>query len=253
MPSALRLIACVLALAVLVTGCTNRRVEEDAAPEERVVPVGAQPVTTGSMRAVIHATGVITPAAGAEFLVTSPEPAVIAEITKNEGEPVASGETLVRFDIAGAGESVARQRAEVARLQAALENTRIAQARARDLAGRGFISRREMEDADREVVEAQGAVARAESARTAAEAAAARAIVRAPFNGIVATRLHNPGDVITGAATDPVLRVIDPRSLEITAAVPAADAARWMRRRSGSWSPRARRPARRPAASTHSG
>src|SRR5687767_405402 len=228
MPRAPRHAACALTLAFLVAaGCTNRRAQEEtASEEEQVTPVGAQAVTNGSLRAVIHATGVITPAAGAEFLVTAPEPAIIAEITKDAGDPVTSGEMLVRFDIAGAGDSVARQRAEVARLQAALENARIAQARARDLAGRGFISRREMEDADREVADAQGAVTRAELARSAAESAAARAIVRAPFNGIVAQRLHDQGDPIKGAITDPVLRVIDPRRLEITASVPRADAAR---------------------------
>lgn len=223
---ALARLICALLLIAFAAGCTNRRAQEETVTEEQVTPVGAQAVTTGSLRAVIHATGVITPAAGAEFLVTSPEPATIAEITKNQGDPVTAGEMLVRFDIAGAGDSVARQRAEVARFQAALENARIAQARARDLAGRGFISRREMEDADREVVDAQSAVSRAESARSAGEVAAARAIVRAPFNGIVAQRLHNQGDLIKGAAVDPVLRVIDPRRLEITASVPVADAAR---------------------------
>jgi RND family efflux transporter MFP subunit len=224
MPRALLCLACALLIA---GGCTNRRAQEEAATEEElIVPVGAQPVTTGSLRAVIHVTGVITPSAGGEFLATAPEPATIAEITKREGDAVTSGEMLVRFDIAGAGEAVARQRAEVARLQAALENARIAQTRARDLAGRGFISRREMEDADREVVEAQQAVSRAQAAQAAAEAAASRALVRAPFNGVVAQRLHDPGDVVKGVATDPVLRVIDPRRLEVTASVPAKDASR---------------------------
>ncbi len=227
MPRALPGLICALALTALAAaGCTNRRAQEETPNEQQVTPVGAQAVSNGSLRAVIHATGVITPAAGAEFLVTSPEPATIAEITKDAGDPVTSGEMLVRFDIAGAADIVARQRAEVARFQAALENARIAQARARDLAGRGFISRRELEDADREAVEAQTAVSRAESAQSGAEAAAARAIVRAPFNGIVAQRLHNQGDLINGAAVDPVLRVIDPRRLEITAAVAVSQAAR---------------------------
>jgi RND family efflux transporter MFP subunit len=223
----LRALLCLTGALAIAAGCTNRRAQEDSAPEEElVVPVGAQPVTTGSLRAVIHVTGVITPAAGAEFLVTSPEPATIADITKSQGDAVTSGEVLVRFDIPGAGDAIARQRAEVARLQALLENARIAQTRARDLAGRGFISRREMEDADREVVDAQAAVSRAQAAQAAAETAAARAVIRAPFNGIVAQRLHNPGDLVKGVATDPVLRVIDPRRMEITASVPAKDSSR---------------------------
>src|SRR5207344_683489 len=57
---------------------------------------------------------------------------------------------------------------------------------------------------------------------------AARSVVRATFDGLVAKRLHNPGDLVDAAASDPVLRVIDPRRLEVVASVPLADAARVM-------------------------
>ena len=220
-----RFAVCLLLLAA--AACTSRRAQEDtSADTETIAPVVAQPVTTGSLRAVVHASGVITPAQGAEFLVTAPEAATVADVTRNEGEAVTSGDVLVRFDLPGANDSVARQRAEVARTQALLENARIAQSRARDLSGRGFISRRELENADRELADAQAEVGRAQAALAASESAAARAIVRAPFSGIVARRLHNPGDLVQGAATDPVLRLVDPRRLEITATVPAEDASR---------------------------
>jgi RND family efflux transporter MFP subunit len=219
-----RLTLCLLL--IVAAACSRRAQDEQPADTQTIVPVVAQPVTTGSLRAVVHASGVVTPAQGAEFLVTAPEPATVAEVTRNEGEAVASGDVLVRFDLPGANDSVARQRAEVARTQALLESARIAQSRARDLFGRGFISRRELENADRELADAEGAVARAQAALTTSEAAAGRAIVRAPFSGVVARRFHNPGDFVQGAATDPVLRLVDPRGLEITATIPAADAPR---------------------------
>jgi RND family efflux transporter MFP subunit len=147
-------------------------------------------------------------------------------VTRSEGDTVTSGDVLVRFDLPGANDSVSRQRAEVARTQALLESARIAQARARDLFGRGFISRRELENADRELADAEAAVTRAQGALAASEGAAARAVVRAPFSGIVARRFHNPGDLVQGAATDPVLRLVDPRGLEVTATIRAADASR---------------------------
>jgi cobalt-zinc-cadmium efflux system membrane fusion protein len=216
----------VLQLALSIA-CTPRRAQEEAANDtENIVPVGGEIVRAGSIRAVIHATGVVTPAPDAEFLALAPEPARIAEITRDVGQPAASGDILVRFDIPSASESVGRQRAEVARLQALVENARIAQARARDLFERGIISRREMEDADRELANAQAEVGRAEVARTAAESALARAVIRAPFNGIVVARLHNPGDLVQGTATDPVLRLVDPARLEVTATIRAADSAR---------------------------
>jgi RND family efflux transporter MFP subunit len=50
--------------------------------------------------------------------------------------------------------------------------------------------------------------------------------VRATFDGIVAKRLHNPGDVVEATSGDPVMRIIDPRRLEVVAAVPLADSPR---------------------------
>ena len=218
-----------LALGAVVSGAACGREaprEEVAADTEVAVPVAAEAARRGSLRAVIRTTGVVTPAAGSELIVSAPEPARILEIPKAEGERVASGDLLVRFDMPSATVDASRQRAEIARVQARLENSRFAQTRARDLLERGIISRREMEDADRDVADAQADVARAEAARAAADASMARAIIRAPFAGVIAQRLHNPGDVVQGIATDPILRLVDPDRLEITAPIPAADAQR---------------------------
>jgi RND family efflux transporter MFP subunit len=193
---------------------------------EIAVPVAAQPARRGSLRAIIRTTGVVTPAAGSEFIVTAPEPARIVEIPPAEGNRVARGDILVRFDVPSAAAEAARHQAEVARAEALLENARIAQTRARELVDRGIISRREMENADREAADAQADVARAEAARRASEAAAARAIIRAPFAGVIAQRLHKPGDLVQGIATDPILRLVDPERLEVTAPIPAADVSR---------------------------
>jgi RND family efflux transporter MFP subunit len=50
--------------------------------------------------------------------------------------------------------------------------------------------------------------------------------VRARFDGVVARRWHNPGDLVDGAQSDPILRVVDPAHLQVIAAVPLADLAR---------------------------
>jgi RND family efflux transporter MFP subunit len=188
------------------------------------VPVTARPAEIGSLRAVIHSTGIVTPAQGAEFLVVPPETTRILDVTKAEGDQVASGDVLVRFEAASANANVARQRAELAGAQALDENARIAQQRIRDFVERGLVARQEIDRADRELADAQAGVARAQSALAAAEAAAARAIVRAPFAGVVANRFKNPGDMASSA--DAVLRIVDPRRLEVTATVPSADVPR---------------------------
>ena len=201
-----------------------------AAPEqvesEAVVPVSAEPARVGDLRASIHATGTVTPAPGAELLVVAPESARIAEMPKAEGDRVATGDLLVRFEIPSASADVARQQAEVGRAEAQIENARAALTRARELFDRGVAARKEMEDADRDLADAQASHAQAQAALASAESAAGRATVRAPFSGVVVRRLHNPGDLVEATASDPVLRLVDVRRLEVTALIPIGDVAR---------------------------
>ncbi|MEQ1575699.1 MAG: efflux RND transporter periplasmic adaptor subunit, partial [Vicinamibacterales bacterium] len=218
--------ACLLLLPVvaLLVGC-RRQAHVESEVEETVVAVAARPAQVGSLRTVLHLSGVVTTAPGGELLVVAPEPAQVLEVLKAQGDMVSPGEALVRFDLPGATQEVARQRAEVAQLQAQLENARAAQARMRDLVDRGFVPRRDMDGVDREHADTLASLTRANTAMAAADASAGRAIVRASFAGVVAQRLHNPGDVVRGIG-DPVLRIVDPRRLEIDAAVPAADMVR---------------------------
>jgi RND family efflux transporter MFP subunit len=209
---------------ILPASCSSPAPEE--VESETVVPVVTEVAEIGNIRATIRATGAITPAPGAELVVVAPEPARIAEMPKAEGDAVASGDVLVRFDIPSTTAEVGRQRAELARAQAQLENARAAQMRARALFERGIAARKEVEDADRDVADAQAAIAQAQATLVGAEAAAGRAVVRAPFTGVVAKRLHNPGDLVEAASSDPVLRVIDPRRLEVTASIAIADVQR---------------------------
>jgi RND family efflux transporter MFP subunit len=175
---------------------------------------------------VIRASGIVTPAAGSEFIALASEPAQILDVPHPQGGRVASGDVLVRLAMPSADAELSRQRAELSRAQALLENARVTQTRSRDLVERGIISRREMETADNEVTSAQSEVARAEAARQRVEASLARAIIRAPFGGLVAQVLHKPGDMTQGIVTDPILRLVDPDRLEITAPIGAADAPR---------------------------
>ena len=191
-----------------------------------MVPVAAQAAQVGRLRSVVHAGGIVIPADGAEYLVVAPEPARILELRHNDGDAVAGGDVLVRFEMPTAAQEVARRQADMDMAQAQVENARIAATRARDLAGRGLIARIELDNAERELADALAAVGRAEALRRLAEANAARAIVRAPFAGVVAKRFKAPGDVAQALPTDPVLRLVDPHRLEVRAFIPAADVAR---------------------------
>jgi RND family efflux transporter MFP subunit len=216
----------VIALSLVAFACRRDQPAPAETTDEPPVPVAAQPATMGRVRAVLHASGIMVPAEGAEFLVVAPEPGRVVEVTKQEGETVESGDVLVRLDIPSAAGDAARQRAEAARARADVENARVNQGRSRDLAERGLMARRELDDANRALSDAQAALVVAEAAQASADAAAARAVVRAPFAGVIASRLHNPGDLVQGSVTDPILRLVDPQRLDVSASVPAADLSR---------------------------
>jgi RND family efflux transporter MFP subunit len=214
----------VAVVAVAAATCSKPAVEETES--EAPVPVKVEAAETGSIRGVLHATGTVNPAPDGEMIVVAPEPARIAAIPKAEGERVARGDVLVRFEIPSLQAEVQRQAAEVQRAQAALANAKANQVRQRELFERGIAARKDVEDADRMVADAEAAVGQAEASRAAAITAASRATVRAAFNGVIAKRFHNPGDLVEAAASDPVLRLIDPRRLEVVASIPLSDSSR---------------------------
>ena len=193
---------------------------------ETVVPVTTEPAVMGSIRAVIHATGDVNPAAGAELIVVAPEPARITEIPKAEGDAVRRGDVLVRFDIPTLDAEVASKGAEATAAETRLRTARENATRLRDLFDRGVASRKEVEDADKEAADAQSALSQAQAGRNSAQQLASRTTVVATFNGVIAKRLHNPGDLVEAASSDPVLRVIDPSRLQVDASVPIPDLAR---------------------------
>ena len=215
-----------LSIAALVgaVSCATQAPEE--VDSETVVPVKTAPATRGAIRGVVHATGIVTPAPGADLLVVAPDAARITAIPHAAGDRVRRGDVLVEFEIPGATAELERQQAEVSRARAALDNATSAQARAHDLFDRGVAARRDVEDADRAKAEAEASLAQANASRAAAQVVAGRATVRATFDGVVAKRYHNPGDLVEASSGDPVLRVIDPRRLEVVASVPLADVSR---------------------------
>jgi len=223
-PRHLSFVVVSLAALVALAGCSHQAAEE--VESETVVSVKVTPASLGAIRGVVHATGIVTPAAGADLVVVAPEGARIEEIPHAAGDPVRRGDLLVRFELPNSAAEVQRQQAEVVREQAALENARAAQTRSRELFERGVAARREVEDANRGVAEAEAMLAQAQASLVAARTVAGRATVRATFDGVVAKRMHNPGDLVEATSGDPVMRIIDPHRLEVVASVALRDAPR---------------------------
>jgi RND family efflux transporter MFP subunit len=84
-----------------------------------------------------------------------------------------------------------------------------------------------MDDADREVLSAENELAVAAATMRATEARGQTATVRAPFNGVVSERFHQPGDAVRPEESDPILRVIDPKQVQVSASVDVTDMTRF--------------------------
>ena len=218
------IIALAAVLALAACGRSGPR-ETEAEP---AIPVLAEPVRLGNIRASISATGVVGTLPGATFTVFAAQPGRIADITKNVGDPVKGGEMLVRFDFPSLRAQTAANAAAAKAADLLVKQAQIAQERIRALVAQGAASRSELDDADRQVAAAEAEAAVARAALGAVEAQGRNTAISAPFDGTVTERLHNPGDTVRADETDPIMRLIDPKQVQVMVTLPAADTARFV-------------------------
>jgi RND family efflux transporter MFP subunit len=211
-------------LAVALTACSKPAVE--AVATTAASPVTVLAVAPSALEGVVSATGVVSAAPGADWIITAPEPARIVELPKAEGDRVKPGDLLVRFEIPSLSTDVSTRHGEVQQAQARLDNAQASVTRLTTLVEHGVAAQKELEDARRELAEATAARTQALSASENAGVLAARTVVRARFAGVVAKRAHNPGDMVEASATDVILRVIDPTRLQVIASVAIPDLTR---------------------------
>jgi len=207
------------ALSVIVAGgCAKPGVEK--AETEAPVPVTVEPARVETLTATITATGVVTAAPGGDWTITAPGPARIVEIPKAENDPVHVGDLLVRFDMPSLTADLNARKADLAQATSRLNTAKDQLVRETNLLSQGVTAQREVNAAKQDVVDAESALQTAQSAVTANQDLSDRLVVRAKFDGVVAKRWHNPGEMVDASAGDPILRVINPTQLQVVASVP---------------------------------
>jgi RND family efflux transporter MFP subunit len=216
----------VLALLLSILPACSRPAPEQTDVEPSV-PVITEPVRLGTVRGTVSATGIVTTLPGATYSVIAHQPARIAEITKTTGDEVKSGEVLVRFEFTWLRAETAVNAAAMKAAELRLRQARLAQSRVQSLLSKGAASQREMDDADREVTLAEGELTTASASMASTEARGQDTTIRAPFNGTVVERLHQPGDFVRPEESDPILRLIDPKQVQVSATVAATDIVRF--------------------------
>jgi RND family efflux transporter MFP subunit len=209
------------AAALLAVGCGRGRAPEETVESEASVVVHTAKAAPATIRVEVKAPGSVVASPGAEIVVTAPQQGRVLELPHGEGDRVARGELLVAFEIPSLVADVAARESALSQARARVVNTQAARDRLAGLLERGIAARKEVEDAERDLVESQAAVQESTAALESSRQLLARQRVTAPFDGVVVRRWHNPGDLVDASASDPILRFADPARTEVEALVPA--------------------------------
>ena len=228
-----------LAMFLAAAGCSgngNAKQTKEAAAGKPPVAVEAAKAGTGDVTDGIEVVGTLSPKFQAEI---KPEyGGLVAQVYVNDWARVRKGDPLLRVDTRE-GEVVlqkAKAALEIAKaslLEAEASGNRADREheRAVKLLESGLVTRQGMDDArtQKEAAAARIAAAKAQVAAARedvahAETRLSKATVRSPFDGIVAERLVNVGDLV-GEMQKVVFRLVDNRLLELTVNVPSADMA----------------------------
>jgi RND family efflux transporter MFP subunit len=212
-----RSVALLLAAAVPLTGCGGSA--ETATEKPRGVPVRTAPVERRDLDDLLVLTGTLRPRA--QVQVVAEISARLLKVVKDEGAPVAEGETLAVLDDIDYRLAHERARAALAVAEAGKAHAIVEKERADNLLKTGGITDKDhlAAQVSLQVAEASLAQARAETAIAGQQHS--RAQVKAPFAGRVAKRMADPGAMLTSGT--PLFTLVDDSVLEFRAAVPSAD------------------------------
>ncbi|MDH3382933.1 MAG: efflux RND transporter periplasmic adaptor subunit [Deltaproteobacteria bacterium] len=160
----------------------------------------------------------------------------VAEVYVTEWVRVKKGDPLARVDTREADAILQRAQASLEMAKAALLEAGAAKnradreyERAQNLKDSGLVTTQTLDDARTQkeaaaarVFAAQAQVRVAEEDLRQAKARISKAVVRAPFDGIVAERMVNVGEVV-GEMQKELFRVVDNRLLDLTVNVPSGE------------------------------
>lgn len=217
-------ISLAIGLALIPASACNRSADDEAAADP--VRVAVQEARLDTLRDAASAPGIVVPSAAGDWTVYIEEPAEIVELPHKEGDEVAAGAVLVRFQVASLTQESAATELAVLEATSDVQRTREAVAQTQSLFDRGLIARVEHESRQAELAAAESRLRQATSRLEAVKSNESRTVVRARFPGTVVNVWHAPGDLLTGSSTDPILRVVDRSRVQVAVQLPIAQVAR---------------------------
>jgi RND family efflux transporter MFP subunit len=202
-----------------VTAC--KKGDADAAPAKvETMLVGPENVT------IVHAEQIRSGPAISGSLSPERSATIRAEMSgavvqtfAEAGQHVAKGQALAQIDATVLRDQALSARSAVTTAQSSYDIARRELTRAEALEKAGAIAERDLERARNALLGSQAQLATARAQLANVSKMLDKASVQAPFNGIVALRQANAGDVVSPGTA--LFTVVDPASMQLEAAVPA--------------------------------
>ncbi len=200
------------------------------------VAVDAERASLGDVTEGIDVVGTLSPKYQAE--IKSEYGGLVTDIYVSEWARVRKGDPLLKVDTREGEVTLRKAKAALEMAKAAFLEAEAARNRAdreeersMRLAESGLVTRQGLEDArtQREASRARSDAAKAQVAAAQddvshAETRLTKAVIHAPFDGTVAERLVNVGDLV-GELQKVIFRLVDNRLLQVTMNVPSAEMA----------------------------
>lgn len=226
-----------LAAFLAAAGCSSKEGVEKAkaAPAGKpVVSVDAENTATGDVIEGIEVVGTLSPKYQAE--IKSEYGGVVARVYVNDWARVRKGDPLLKVDTREGEVLLQKAKAALEMAKAGQLEAEAAVARADreydravKLQESGLLTQQGMDDTrtQREAAAARIAAAKAQVGAAVEDVAhtttrLSKAVIRSPFDGTVAERMVNAGDLV-GEMQKVVFRLVDNRLLELTVSVPSTE------------------------------
>ena len=216
----LRAAALALALALPGVACKREAPVAEAPAAPAAVQVGAENVAAVATDDI--STGPLisgTLMAEKDATVRAEASGSLLQVTASEGQAVRRGQLLARVEDQALGDANKSAQSAVRSAEQALGVAEREAARTESLVKGGALAERELDIARNAVTAAQAQLEDARSRLASSAKQLGNLTVRAPIDGVVASRPANAGDVVS-AGTE-LYHIIDPRSMRLEAAVPS--------------------------------
>ena len=209
-----------LCLGLTLTSCGKEEENIQKASPATIISTTAAQTLTLELReeAIGTLEGLVDPTIAAEVA------ARVVRVLVHSGQQVKKGDPIVQLDATDFSLQRREAQAEVARIQALLDNQQRMVERNQALVERKFLSQNALEDTTTQLAALKQQLAGARSRLASIEHTGSKAQVLSPLDGTVETQIVSPGDFVN--VGDPLIRIISNQRLRAHLPYPESIAAK---------------------------